>query len=74
MINIYKQAINGFLVNDLTAFDSEENDHQLIYHLKKGPVQILGEFSSQKYEIGCAYVIYAEEEVISVDKELVKIK
>lgn len=35
MINIYKQAINGFLVNDLTAFDSEENDHQLIYHLKK---------------------------------------
>lgn len=33
---IYDKPKKAFLHNDLYAYESEENDRQLIYHFKKG--------------------------------------
>lgn len=49
-MKLYKQPLKAFLINDLCAFESEENDQHLIYHLKKGYVAVLGEFERETYE------------------------
>ncbi|MFJ7930236.1 hypothetical protein [Peribacillus sp. NPDC096448] len=73
-MKIYDIPLSGLLINDLVAYESEENDNQIVYQIKKGKVQVLGEFRSVKYDSGIAYVIFANDEVISVDKDMVKLK
>ncbi|KOR78792.1 hypothetical protein AM232_10185 [Bacillus sp. FJAT-21352] len=73
-MKIYDIPLSGFLINDLVAYESDENDSQIVYQIKKGNVQVLGEFRSVKYDSGIAYIIFANDEVISVDKDMVKLK
>lgn len=73
-MKLYTESLKGYLVNDLAAFDSDENDNQIIYQISKGEVQVIGEFHSTKYESGIALIIYANDEVISVDKNMIRLK
>ncbi|RRN68436.1 hypothetical protein EI200_19650 [Peribacillus simplex] len=73
-MKIYDIPLSVFLINDLVAYESDENDNQIVYQIKKGNVQVLGEFRSVKYDSGIAYIIFANDEVISVDKDMVKLK
>ncbi|MCM3216421.1 hypothetical protein M3612_18205 [Niallia taxi] len=55
---LYDKPKKAFLHNDLLAYESEENDKQLIYHFKKGYVTVLGEYSRYyDNEVGKAYII-----------------
>lgn len=71
-MKLYNTPLKGFLVNDLVAYDSNDNDNQIVYEVRKGEVQVIGEFSSTKYESGVALIIYADDEVISVDKNMIR--
>ncbi|MGM9924431.1 MAG: hypothetical protein ACI35R_09310 [Bacillus sp. (in: firmicutes)] len=71
-MKLYPEPIKAFLVNDLSAYESEENDFTAIYQFKKGYVDVLGEFESKRYDSGQAYIIFSDDEVISVDKGLLR--
>ncbi|WP_071461386.1 hypothetical protein [Bacillus massilinigeriensis] len=73
-MKVYDTPLSGFLINELVAYESNENDNQMIYQIKKGNVQVLGEFKSEKYDSDIAYIIFANDEVISVDKQMVILK
>ncbi|MCM3708292.1 MULTISPECIES: hypothetical protein [Cytobacillus] len=73
-MKLFNEPLKGFLVNDLVAYDSEENDNQVVYQIRKGEVLVIGEFNSIKYESGTALIIFANEEVISVDKDMIRVK
>ncbi|MBG9450047.1 hypothetical protein ABE67_12070 [Cytobacillus firmus] len=66
-MKLYNVPLKGFLVNDLVAYDSDVNDNQVVYQIRKGEVLVIGEFSSTKYDSGIALIIHANDEVISVD-------
>ncbi|TRZ36812.1 hypothetical protein CEQ21_14975 [Niallia circulans] len=70
----YDKPKKVFLHNDLLAYESEENDKQLIYHFKTGYVTALGEYSSNyDNEMDKAYIIYNGEDVISVHRSILRI-
>lgn len=46
-MKLYNEPLKAFLVNDLRAFKSAENDKHLIYHFKKSYVTVLGEFDGE---------------------------
>ncbi|MEI2401390.1 hypothetical protein [Niallia taxi] len=55
---LYDKPKKAFLHNDLLAYESEENDKQLIYHFKKEYVTVLGEYSRYyDNEADKAYII-----------------
>lgn len=55
---LYDKPKKAFLHNDLLAYESEENDKQLIYHFKKEYVTVLGEYSRYyDNEVDKAYII-----------------
>ena len=55
---LYDKPKKAFLHNDLLAYESEENDKQLIYHFKKEYVTVLGEYSRYyDNEVDKTYII-----------------
>ncbi|MED4054175.1 hypothetical protein P4654_08430 [Niallia taxi] len=65
---LYDKPKKAFLHNDLLAYESEENDKQLIYHFKKGYVTVLGEYSRYyDNEVDKAYIIRFVISVLRVD-------
>ncbi|WP_042531093.1 hypothetical protein [Oceanobacillus oncorhynchi] len=71
-MRLYDKPVTAYLHNDLTAFESEENDKQLAYLFEKGYVTVLGEFESDKYVGGKACIIFNQEDVISVDRGMLR--
>ncbi|KAF0820944.1 MULTISPECIES: hypothetical protein [unclassified Cytobacillus] len=69
-MQIYDKPRKAYLFNDLSAV--EELDGELIYFFQKGYVTVLGEFEHEKYGGGTACIIFNEEDVISVSKELLR--
>lgn len=70
---LYDKPKKVFLHNDLLAYESEENDKQLIYHFKKRYVTVLGEYSRDyDNEMDKAYIIFNSEDVISVHKSILR--
>lgn len=71
-MRLYENPMKAFLFNDLVAYDSEDNDKQLIYHFIKGYVTVLGEFKSSEYVGGVACIIFNHKNVISVAKGILR--
>ncbi|KRG12891.1 hypothetical protein [Lederbergia galactosidilytica] len=71
-MRLYEKPIKAYLHNDLAAFESQENDKQLIYFFEKGYVTVLGEFESDKYVGGKACIIFNQTDVISVGKGMLR--
>lgn len=70
---LYDKPTKAFFHNDLLAYESEENDKQLIYHFKKGYVTVLGEYSRDyDDEMDKAYIIFNGKDVISVHKSILR--
>ncbi|MDW0113182.1 hypothetical protein QT711_08280 [Sporosarcina saromensis] len=63
-MQFYQKPRIAFLINDLTAVD--EHDQERIYFFEKGYVKVLGEFENEKYSGGKAYIIFNDEDVLSV--------
>ncbi|GIN20080.1 hypothetical protein [Siminovitchia fordii] len=57
---------------NLVAFDSEDNDKQLVYFFEKGYVTVLGEFECKKYVGETACIIFNQKDVISVGKGMLR--
>ena len=69
-MRLYDKPIKAYLHNELSAV--EEHDGELIYLFEKGYVTVLGEFECEKYVGGTAYIIFNQEDVISVAKGLLR--
>ena len=69
-MKLYDKPMKAYLYNDLSAV--EEHDGELIYYFKEGYVTVLGEFECTKYTGGTACMIFNQEDVISVDKGMLR--
>lgn len=69
-MRLYDKPIRASLHNELSAV--EEHDGELIYFFEKGYVTVLGEFECEKYVGGTACIIFNQEDVISVDKGMLR--
>ena len=69
-MKLYDKPMKAYLYNDLSAV--EEHDGELIYFFKEGYVTVLGEFECTKYNGGTACMIFNQEDVISVDKGMLR--
>ena len=69
-MKFYDKPMKAYLHNELSAV--EEHDGELIYFFKEGYVTVLGEFECKKYTGGTAYMIFNHEDVISVDKGMLR--
>ena len=69
-MRLYDKPINAYLHNDLSAVG--EHDGELIYFFEKGYVTVLGEFECEKYVGRTACIIFNQEDVISVGKEMLR--
>ncbi|MDQ0216787.1 hypothetical protein J2S13_003273 [Oikeobacillus pervagus] len=72
-MKLYEKPIHAYLHQDLVAYDSDDNDRQLIYYFKKGYVTVLGEFESDQYVTGKAHIIFNQTDVISVEAGLLRL-
>ncbi|OLN21561.1 hypothetical protein BTO30_14320 [Domibacillus antri] len=71
-MRLYEKPVKAYLQNDLAAFDSDDNDRQLIYRFEKGYVTVLGEFDSDVYAGGIACIIFNQTDVTSVGKGMLR--
>ena len=69
-MRLYDKPIKAYLNNELSAV--EEHGRQLIYLFEKGYVTVLGEFECEKYIGKTAYIIFNQEDVISVGKGMLR--
>lgn len=69
-MQFYERPLKAYLFNDLCSV--EEHERELIYFFHKGYVTVLGEFEHEKYDGGTACMIFNQEDVISVSKEMLR--
>lgn len=69
-MRLYDKPIKAYLHSELSAV--EEHDGELIYLFEEGYVTVLGEFECEKYVGGTACIIFNQEDVISVAKEMLQ--